>query len=351
MEQRSLLQNTINETLEAPEQTLDYWRADIEHDAFYQPVLKSQAFQRLKGISFLGALDYAVGSKQAHTGSRAEHSLNVAALANFVATRRQYTPELKKHLIVAGLLHDIGHPPLSHSAEPFIKKHIGYGHHHAGEKILKGQHELGKALNKWLSENTDLSFLISLIDQNALDIDGGDLFSSPINIDTIEGITRSHQVFSRTAKGSLSRNRIDIAAASFLPEVRNPWEKLDQFWKMKHQVYAGLITSKRGLVADKLSQLYFQHESHSLSEQDIFTSEKYWKKRYATLFEGLQGINKQKLSVHWMSGAKVSYINRCYYLDESQRGRARYQCAKSAATTLLPDFSTSNHQLQFVIIK
>lgn len=351
MEQRSLLQNTITEPMEEPDQTLDFWRADIEQGAFYQPVLKSQAFQRLKGISFLGALDYAVGNRQTHTGSRAEHSLNVAALANFVATRRQYTPELKRHLIIAGLLHDIGHPPLSHSAEPFIKKHIGYGHHHAGEKILKGQHELGRVLNKWLSKNTDFPFLISLIDQNALDIDGGDLFSSPINIDTIEGITRSHQVFSRTAKCGLGRSRIEFAAASFLPETNNPWEKLDQFWKMKHQVYAGLITSKRGLVADKLSQLYFQHENQRLSEQDIFTSEKQWKKRYITLFESLQGINKQKLSIHWMSGAKVSYTNRRYYLDESQPGITRYQCTKKAATTSLPDFSAGNRQLKFAIIK
>jgi hypothetical protein len=351
MQQRSLLQTTITKAEEAPEQTLGYWRADIEQDSLYQTILKSQAFQRLKGVSFLGALDYAVGSKQMHTGSRAEHSLNVAALANFVATRRQYTPELKKHLIVAGLLHDIGHPPLSHSAEPFIKKHIGYGHHHAGEKILKGQHELGKVLNKWLSENTDLPFLISLIGQNALDIDGGDLFSSPINIDTIEGITRSHQLFNPASEPSLSRKRIEIAAASLLPEVNNPWPKLDQFWKMKHQVYNGLITSNRGLVADKLSQLYFQHENYGLSEQDIFASERQWKKRYATLFRGLQSIKSQRLNIKWMSGEQVTYTSRCYYLEETERGFTRYQYTKNVATTLLPDFSLSSRQLQFAIVK
>lgn len=119
MEQRNLLQTAKTED---PEKALDYWCADIEQDSFYQPIIKSRAFKRLRGVSFLGALDYAVGSKQKQTGSRAEYSLNVAALANFVATRRQYTPELKKHLIVAGLLHDIGHPPLSQSAEPFITR-------------------------------------------------------------------------------------------------------------------------------------------------------------------------------------------------------------------------------------
>ncbi|NWO04552.1 MAG: HD domain-containing protein [Alteromonadaceae bacterium] len=348
MEQRNLLQTAKTED---PEKALDYWCVDIEQDSFYQPILKSRAFKRLRGVSFLGALDYAVGHKQKQTGSRAEHSLNVAALANFVATRRQYTPELKKHLIVAGLLHDIGHPPLSHSAEPFIKKHIGYGHHHAGEKILKGQHELGRALNKWLRQNTDLTFLISLIDQNALDIDGGDLFSTSINIDTIEGITRSHQLINRMSETSLSRKRIEIAAASFLPEVNNPWPKLDQFWKMKHQVYANLITSQRGLVADKLSQLYFQYENKSLSERDIFTSEAQWKKRYATLFHGLTSIKKQSLSIKWMSGEQVSYTSRCYYLDENQSDFTRYQCTKNVKTTLLPECARDNQQLQFSIIK
>lgn len=349
MQQRSLIQTATIKAEEASEQTLGYWRADIEQNSSYQPILKSKAFQRLKGVSFLGALDYAVGSQRINTGSRAEHSLNVAALANFVATRRQYTLELKQHLIVAALLHDIGHPPLSHSAEPFIKKHIGYDHHHAGQKILKGEHELGKMLHKWLNGNTDLPFLISLIDQNALDIDGGDLFSSPINIDTIEGITRSYQLFNRASEPSLNRQRIEIAAASFLPEVSNPWPKLDQFWKMKHQVYNGLITSNRGLVADKLSQLYFQHENHRLSEQDIFTSEGQWKKRYVMLFQGLQSIKSQRLNIKWMTGEPVSYTSRCYYLDETERGFTRYQCTKNVATTSLPNFSSSNQQLQFAI--
>ncbi|PFG09281.1 HD domain-containing protein [Marinobacter sp. LV10MA510-1] len=351
MEQHSLLQTPITDPKEVPERKLDYWRAEIEQDSFFQPLLQSKAFQRLEGVSFLGALDYAVGGQRKKTGSRADHSLNVAALANYVATHRRYNPELKRHLIVAGLLHDIGHPPLSHSAEPFIKKHIGYGHHHAGEKILKGQHELGRALNKWLAQNTDLTFLISLIDQNALDIDGGDLFSSPINIDTIEGITRSYRLFSQESAANLSRQRIEVAAASFLPEVSNPWATLDQFWKMKHQVYASLITSKAGLTADKLSQLYFEHENNDLSEQDIFTSEAHWKKRYAGLFQGLKSIKQRDLSIRWMSGEQVTYTRRRYYLDERKWSICRYQCSKNVQTASLPEFAKDNLQLRFSVMK
>jgi len=88
-----------------------------------------------------------------------------------------------------------------------------------------------------------------------------------------------------------------------------------------------------------------------LSENDIFASEGQWKKRYVALFQGLQGIKSQKVNINWMSGEKVSYTSRCYYLDETQRDFTRYQCTKSAATALLPDFSSSNRQLQFAIIK
>lgn len=203
---------------------------------------------------------------------------------------------------------------------------------------MQGQHELGWALNKWLALNIDLTFLMSLIDQNALDIDGGDLFSSPINIDTIEGITRSYRLFSGESALSLSRKRIEVAAASFFPEVSNPWATLDQFWKMKHQVYAGLITSSSGLIADKLSQLYFEHENSELSEQDIFSSEKHWKKRYATLFQGLKNINRRAPTIRWISGERVTYTSRRYYLDENKWSIARYQCSKNVETMLLPEF-------------
>ncbi|NAT15688.1 hypothetical protein CU663_05730 [Pseudomonas syringae pv. actinidifoliorum] len=105
--------------------TIYYWINSVVNDDVMSLILQSKAFKRLYDISFLGALDYThpgteIISKK--NRSRAEHSLHVAALAAYVSAKRNYTPELKRHLIIAALLHDVGHAPLSHSAEPLIKK-------------------------------------------------------------------------------------------------------------------------------------------------------------------------------------------------------------------------------------
>jgi hypothetical protein len=42
MEQRSLLQPTMTEANEVPEHTLDFWRAGIEQNSLYQPLLQSK---------------------------------------------------------------------------------------------------------------------------------------------------------------------------------------------------------------------------------------------------------------------------------------------------------------------
>lgn len=336
MKQPGLFQTPEPPAEHQQQDTLEFWREQIERDPFFAPVLNSAAFQRLNDISFLGALDYAASSPKQRTGSRADHSLNVAALANFVAANREYNQELRRHLILAGLLHDIGHPPLSHSAEPFIKKHIGYGHHLAGEKILHGQNELGETLHKWLAENCDIPFLISLIDQRARDSDGGDLFASPINIDTIEGITRTYRLIEPRIAVHLGRQRIRLANASFLSGVSTTIKDLDAFWTMKHRVYTNLITSTHGLLADKLSQLYFEQEHTEFAEKDMFSSENLWRKQYAGLFENLRKINRKSLKVSWLSGRQVRYTTRSYYLDTEKRDLARYRCFKRGATVTLP---------------
>src|SRR5690606_15496075 len=99
--------------------------------------------------------------------SRAEHSLNVAALASFVSQHRGYDEDLRRHLVIAGLLHDIGHPPLSHSVEPYLKKRFGYGHHEMGEMLITGRHKAGLSLKKTLIRAVDTGFIGDLIDGKA----------------------------------------------------------------------------------------------------------------------------------------------------------------------------------------
>ena len=85
------------------------------------PVVQSRPFQRLYGISQLGAAAY-TGIVPLY--SRAEHSLGVAHLAlRLVEQLRTRQPALGisdldvRCVTIAGLLHDIGHAPCSHDAE------------------------------------------------------------------------------------------------------------------------------------------------------------------------------------------------------------------------------------------
>ena len=178
----------------ADAQTLLFWVEDFIADPVVKKVLTTSAFRRLKDISFLGAIDYTndFSSSNRTSRSRAHHSLNVAGLANFVATHRKYDEVLTRHLVLAGLLHDIGHLPLSHSTEPVFKAKAGIGHHNLGEQLLRGETATGKELSDILKNCVDTEFVISLISGEVPEVDGGDLFSSAINIDTIDGIIRSY---------------------------------------------------------------------------------------------------------------------------------------------------------------
>lgn len=308
--------------------TIYYWINTVVNDDVMSLVLQSKAFKRLYDISFLGALDYThPGTEKISkkNRSRAEHSLHVAALAAYVAEKRNYAPDLKRHLIIAALLHDIGHAPLSHSAEPLIKKKIGYGHHEAGEQIIDGKQQLGKDLSLNLKKYCDLSFIHSLLNMKASQEDGGDLFYSPINIDTIDGITRSHTYFTGF---SSAHSTLAIARASLVSTPSKDHRILDDFWMMKERVYSGLINDEIGLISDKTSEIFFLESSVCLSEGDLYKSEKSWQQTHKPLFARLNSILKKRSTPSWFSNAQVSFVHRKYFVLPDRDDNTRYGCKK-----------------------
>jgi len=309
-------------------ETINYWINSIVNDDVMSLVVESRAFKRLHDISFLGALDYThpgIEKISKKSRSRAEHSLHVAALAAYIAEKRNYDPDLKRQLTIAALLHDIGHAPLSHSAEPLIKKKIGYGHHEAGEQIIDGKQELGKDLSLLLRKHCDLRFIHSLLNMKGSKEDGGDLFYSPINIDTIDGITRSHMYF--TGFSSV-HSKLAIAHASFIDDSVKNHRVLDDFWAMKERVYSGLINDEIGLVSDKTSELFFMDSSTPLREEDLYKSEKSWQQTHKTLFSCLNSILKHKTTPSWFSNASLSFVHRKYFIVPEREGNGRYSCKK-----------------------
>ncbi|WP_409525193.1 HD domain-containing protein [Nitrincola sp. MINF-07-Sa-05] len=320
----------------------------LSKDLVVDKVIHSEPFLRLRSISFLGALDHIapICRLKKSPRSRADHSLHVAALASFVAEERGYSDDLKRHLVIAGLLHDIGHPPLSHSVEPYLKKQFGYGHHEMGVMVMSGRHKSSAGLHKILSNKLDVSFVSNLIAGDASDAEGGDLFSSPINIDTIEGIIRSYRYLKDTPT---SLNPLDVALASFVSKEEGRFRMLDNFWKMKGYVYNQLINRDVGLVADQYSQMYFENTGQQLVEGELFENERRWLRRHSQLFKNLSTIHSAHDVPEILSNMTLEYCSRHYEIQPNYLSMRRYQCVKQRAWTKLRASANNNKREQLII--
>lgn len=312
--------------------TLHTAAKDLAQNPLVKAIIQTEAFTRLKNISFLGALDHLATTHKLNktTRTRADHSLHVAALASIIAEKRNYPEELKQHLIVAGLLHDIGHPPLSHSVEPYLLRQFGYGHHQIGEMLIDGKVELSKELHQILSGKLDTAFIKNLIAGDIEATHGGDLFSSRFNIDTIEGITRCSQYISRS---HTALNPITVAFASFIETSEQRYRILDNFWQQKHFIYNQLILADTGLLADQYSQYYF--ETAGMDEADIFSTEAQWQKKHRTLFANLNQTHSKSDLPEQTLPAEIRYTKRDYWIYPDKTGRERYSYQKEPTTLKL----------------
>ena len=70
--------------------------------------------------------------------TRFEHSIGTSYLAGKIADQLELTKDEKQAVIAAGLLHDIGHPPLSHIMEKFTPS----GHEQLASDIITGDQKL-----------------------------------------------------------------------------------------------------------------------------------------------------------------------------------------------------------------
>lgn len=298
-------------------ENITYWIKDFRKNAKINSIIETKAFNRLYDISFLGAIDYSDKSELSKVDrNRAVHSLYVAGIANFIASERKYDEELKRHIVAAALLHDIGHMPLSHSAEPYIKSKFGYGHHEIGNRLISGKIWKSSELSNTLSKNFDVVFIKQLLN-NETNNDGIDIFSSKINADTIDGIVRCVEYKGINKTNSL--NRISIARSFFIKDsgysTIKRLDTLDSFWKTKHFVYQNYINTKHGVISDKLSQIFFM-EMEDISVRDLLLKESTWKGKYKTLFK-------------WLSGLKYGSIPACLKDHEIEYTIRKYEVIKS----------------------
>ena len=250
--------------------------------AFEDPLLReltrSRPVQRLTRIGFLGAVDR-IQSRNWHT--RHDHSVGVARLALLYAKNRGLSRHDTRVLAVAGLLHDVGHGPLSHTLEPIFKRQFGITHHKAGFEIIRGESSLGREILKALTRHRlDPDEIIAMIDgthrgRHAF------LFSSPINLDTIDGVTRCRSFFLRTRPDVQSAERIvQTMSETDTPPIRT----LDSFWQLKHQMYNSAIHNRLGLLYDGLAQAVVTQDIDDFVPSDFLRDEEQLRRGKRRLF-------------------------------------------------------------------
>lgn len=223
--------------------------SSLLEDAFIRKVIESSAFNRLRKISFLGAIDHNLKSKGIPVHNRYEHSLGVACLTLLFSRRKRLSISDTRLLVTSALLHDIGHAPLSHSMEPALKKITGIDHHNFTCSLINGEHRSGAELKSIIETELNTQDVINLVSGQS-DYEHSWILSSRVNVDTLDGISR--------AASYIGLKINPVTTLSALLDVSDPINllKVDTFWRTKNFVYKYFIQSEKFVLVDKLAELY-----------------------------------------------------------------------------------------------
>lgn len=96
----------------------------IYRDSHERELIDTRIFQRLRSLHQL-AMAYLVYPGATHT--RFDHSLGAFHVAGGLAKELVHSDSDRRLVRLATLLHDIGHGPFSHVAEPILKRHAAPG--------------------------------------------------------------------------------------------------------------------------------------------------------------------------------------------------------------------------------
>ena len=236
---------------------------DLFNEDLFREIILSPEVMRLRDISFLGSIEKTDKVKKT---SRFDHSIGVAYLAYKASKKLNLDSETKKHLIIASLLHDIGHGPLSHSLEPIIKDILKIDHSTITKRLIVGTYKLAtekknniyKILKKY---NIDRTKITNILNGKSDDF-GSLLFKNPFNIDTLDGINRV--AFSLDIDYIEPEKIVDLFYVKndkILVYAKNK-NVFDSFWDLKAHIYSKYIYDENNLSSELLMQKYYKYILH-----------------------------------------------------------------------------------------
>ncbi len=158
-----------------------------------------------------------------------------------------------REFVTACLLHDVGHYPLSHSAEMGFINVVGASHHEIGEWIVRGssrlpvERSLRPVLERQDVDADRVWAFISGATENAEDANLAALLTDAVNLDTLEGIPRVARSFGRRSVQVEVEKSFHVTggtmylAAEALPAI-------DRFWLLKDAMYTEVINLPSNIV-------------------------------------------------------------------------------------------------------
>lgn len=209
----------------------------------FRELIVCEPLQRLQDVSFLGAIDKLGPTPAKGAGSRLDHTIGVTYLA-YLGTV-QVSADERNTAIAAALLHDVGHGPLSHSAEPFFRKQFNVDHRIEGARVIRKNPEIRKVLDKHAVDVSRVENLALGKKVESLSF----LFHYPINVDTIEGIIRSANYFG----WPIAPREDELVHLLVSPDEKSE-KSGDIFWHLKWLVYNWYILHPKLAMYDAICQ-------------------------------------------------------------------------------------------------
>lgn len=239
-----------------------------------EPVITSNAFQRLYDVTFLGILSrryaglpghplagtMARKSNLADDGSRADHSLSVAALVARFCDAFSLSANTKRYGIAWGLIHDIATWPLSHTGEAAFSAITGVAHKHlrqmmvVGDPALPSEFHLSVHIRKMGIDPERLVLLFAKNIDKASEDDPEFLrlysfIHSSITPDTLEGIHRSGAAIGIQVPDPISvLDSFEVKEIDYINGTivrRRGSKSILDFWRKKHKIYKTYINASR----------------------------------------------------------------------------------------------------------
>lgn len=163
----------------------------IKFNKVFGELLSTYELRRIDQIS-IGASFFSYPFKAGY--SRLEHSIGVAYLARRLCEKLDI--EAVDLAVTAGLLHDVGLSPFSHTTEDYMVKFYGKNHKAMGGAIIKGEinvspnteNTIPEILEKYGYDPKEVA-AIAVGDSNKAPPYLRDMFNQPLDLDVLDSIT------------------------------------------------------------------------------------------------------------------------------------------------------------------